>query len=945
MSTRSDPGLPVPSVLPGGAARRERMRVAVLDSLFGPGPSRMIGRYRLERVLGEGAMGVVYLAHDEKLDRTVALKQLTARALDRAPSASSSTVVQRMLREARLMAQLDDPHLVPVYDVGFEDDVPYIVMEHVAGGTLRDWLGARPRSTAEILEVFEQAGKGLIAAHCIGVVHRDFKPGNVLMDGVTGARVADFGLASQRGEATKPEPSPSSSASLEVGFTATGWVMGTPGYMAPEQHLGERIGPQTDQYAYCVALFEALHGHRPFTADSLDALLAKKQAHDIRPGTRRLSRQLERALVKGMAFNPQDRFASMDDLLAALRPNRRSRSAWLGASVSGLALVALLVPRQGEEAASCADLDQATPHWTQSEAPRGRLGLAATKQLDHLMADAIADWHTAVEQVCADDEEGVQARTARLSCLRGHAERMQATIDVFESDAELNDDAVMIAARLEPPHHCQAADLDAVEPPPPPERAEAVRRLEAALAAELARTQTMSGAEDLERAVVLADKARELDHVPTLARTLRQLAACASSVGELDDAIAYASEAYFASVDAHVLPEALRAAVVLTNLTGSHRRDKEQGQEWANHARALLGRLDAPLEEAALQRALGHVAWEQQDFASALERYRGSLATLDSMLDPPGLERAQVLHNLADSLDGLGHRDEARRMFERVLEIEVEILGEDHVTTHSTRASIADMDVAAGRAREAIPVLEATLAAHERAYGPEHPEVGKWYANLAAAQMGFDPMGARTNLRRAVAIYEAVGHKDLAITLANLGIACWAAEDLEEAETHLLRALDLLEHDEGAPLYIAMAANNLGLVAEAAGDYESAIRHYERALGAKVAALGESHLSVARTRVNLALTYLATERFEDAMAHFQAALTIVEAAQEAPPKMAPSIRRLIARSALGLGDLALATTEAAHARRLSEQLGPDHRPEQIEKLDALDADIARARGS
>jgi serine/threonine protein kinase len=254
------------------------------NSLEQPAPTlargTAVGRYLVLDPLGAGGMGVVYAAYDPELDRKIAIKLL-------APSVahgSSSSEGQRLQREARALARLSHPNVVAVYDVGIASAQVFVAMELVEGQTLGAWLSAEPRTWQQVVRCFVDAGRGLAAAHAVGLVHRDFKPDNVLVGRDGKVRVSDFGLA----RATQPMPGegPSqqegtASASSVPGHegrsgpqdgSLTGARAGTPRYMAPEQWLGAATGPWTDQFSFCVALWEALYGELPFAGTTPDAL-------------------------------------------------------------------------------------------------------------------------------------------------------------------------------------------------------------------------------------------------------------------------------------------------------------------------------------------------------------------------------------------------------------------------------------------------------------------------------------------------------------------------------------------------------------------------------------------------------------------------------------------------------------------------------------------------
>ncbi|MGE0402620.1 MAG: protein kinase, partial [Kofleriaceae bacterium] len=266
------------------------------------------GTYRVECELGAGGMGRVYRARDLKLGRMVALKLLASIATEHSG--------ERLAREAAALARLAHPNVVTVYRVDTWCDHPYVAMEYVDGATARGWVDGAPRSWIEIVRLYVAAGRGLAAAHQAGLVHRDFKPDNVLVGKDGRIRVADFGLARTLDE-IESEPQGDRVAPL-ADVTKTGAVMGTPAYMAPEQRQSGKVGPVADQFSFAVALWEALSGARPFAGDTDPVLVASIHARRIREAPPHLPRRLVRALHRALSVDPSARFASMDDLIAEL---------------------------------------------------------------------------------------------------------------------------------------------------------------------------------------------------------------------------------------------------------------------------------------------------------------------------------------------------------------------------------------------------------------------------------------------------------------------------------------------------------------------------------------------------------------------------------------------------------------------------------------------------
>jgi eukaryotic-like serine/threonine-protein kinase len=291
-----------------------------------------LGRYRVTGTRGAGGMGVVVAAYDPQLDRQVALKLLRPDA-----TTDDDAARHRLVREAQLMARVRHPNVVTVHDVVVEGERVFIAMALVDGVTVRDWLEQTPRTEAEIVRVFVEAGRGLAAAHRAGVVHRDFKPDNVLVDGTGQVLVSDFGLAWSR---ALPVPSSPGRVPADLSSSASAPI-GTPAYMAPEQLAGGAVDAHADQFSFCVALFEALHGRRPFEATTRSELLAVITAGRISEGPRSISRPLADALVRGLSADPSKRFPSMEALLDALVPTTRTSRRWpVVALATALALVA-----------------------------------------------------------------------------------------------------------------------------------------------------------------------------------------------------------------------------------------------------------------------------------------------------------------------------------------------------------------------------------------------------------------------------------------------------------------------------------------------------------------------------------------------------------------------------------------------------------------------------
>jgi serine/threonine protein kinase len=285
---------------------RERARRA----LFGGEPEPVtVGRYELRGRIGSGAMGVVYAAHDPKLDRPIAIKLL------RSELATDASMRERMLREARALAKLEHANVVAVYDAGLHGERVFLAMELVDGETLSGW--AKRESAPRIVAVMIGAAEGLAAAHRSGLTHRDFKPANVLVTSAGVAKVVDFGLVQERAPTNERLTDPDA-------------VIGTPAYMAPEQLFGSVAGTRSDQYAFAVALYEALYGALPFRGSTLAEVVAAKRAGKTvpPPGRAGISRATARAIERALSLDARERHPSMDAMVAELRKRPWPRLPW-----------------------------------------------------------------------------------------------------------------------------------------------------------------------------------------------------------------------------------------------------------------------------------------------------------------------------------------------------------------------------------------------------------------------------------------------------------------------------------------------------------------------------------------------------------------------------------------------------------------------------------------
>ncbi len=458
-----------------------------------------MGRYLVLGTLGEGGMGVVHAAYDPELDRKVALKVLLPGRGGRAKGH------ERLLREAQSLARLSHPNVVAVHDVGTHEGRVFVAMEFIAGTTLSATIESQRPGLEAIVGLYAAAGRGLEAAHRVGLVHRDFKPDNVMVDREGRVRVVDFGLAQAVAEASAEESSQGSA----VGLTATGALMGTPAYMAPEQFQGRPTDARTDVFAFCVALYEHLHGERPFAGETLVTLAAEVTAGRVREAPRgaRVPKAIRRVLMKGLALAPEGRYPSMSALLADLdeavrAPRRRRAALGVGAALAAtIGAGSAFVLAEDDALARCQQSSAMIGEvWSPAAREAGARAFAATglpyaadawSRAEARLDGWAKGWAAARDGACVDGAEaGFSAalRDRRLACFDRQRARVEALVEVLAgADVKLVERTGELVDGLPGPRECSAAVMaSAGDGPAAPTEAQAAaveglrRRLAAA---------------------------------------------------------------------------------------------------------------------------------------------------------------------------------------------------------------------------------------------------------------------------------------------------------------------------------------------------------------------------------------------------------------------------------------------------------------------------------
>jgi eukaryotic-like serine/threonine-protein kinase len=756
-----------------------------------------VGRYVVLSLVGRGGMGEVYAAYDPELDRKIALKLLLS-----ARGGDDARAQARLLREAKAIAKLSHPNVIVVYDAGTFEDRVFVGMEFVEGQTVKDWLAETPRSRPELLEIFTSAARGLGAAHAAGLVHRDFKPHNVMVGKDGSVRVMDFGLARQIENEGELGPQAETSADVppnsrppgredpeKVDLTRTGELLGTPLYMAPEQFKAERTDARTDQFSFCVALYGALYGSYPFGGATLQSLLADVLAGKVHPPPPKhdVPAWLRRVLLRGLSVDPAARWPSMDDLIGALaRDPARTRRRWLlaaGAAL-GVAAVGFALARGSRRAeALCrggparlagiwepaSPSAAAHPHREAVHAAFLASGRPAAGEtwarlaplLDRYATGWLGMYHEACEAAQVRGEQSAETLDLRMTCLDQRRTAFGALTEALAAaDGVVVDRAVDAANALPPVDAC--ADLKllraAVEPPRDEKtraRVEDVRN-RTIRAKVLRDTGKQQEASRLGRGLI--DEARALGYRPLLAEVL-------VTVGQFHAGPTFEpqdqkilEEGVWAAVASHRDDLAAAAAAILISNEGYLRGRPEDGMRWAQITDALLDRLGDGHDRLRAWSLEGqaNIKSRQHDAQAAMDLATRAIALEERALPPDHPELGLAFLTQADIFHLMGRDQEALAANDRARAILVRAYGETAVTVAQVLSNRGEYLVALGRAGEAIPVFRDALARWEAQVGHDHPYLAYPLTGMGQALLAENRVAtAVAPLERAVKLREA----------------------------------------------------------------------------------------------------------------------------------------------------------------------------------------------
>jgi tetratricopeptide (TPR) repeat protein len=734
---------------------------------------------------------------------------------------------------------------------------------------LRAWIETEHPSWEQIVGKYVEAARGLEAAHEADVIHRDFKPDNIMLSSDGSVRVVDFGLAR---EDVPPDVLQDSEIDVEGALTRTGALVGTPAYMAPEQFEGGTIDARTDQFSLCVGLWEALYGERPFPGKTV-AAVRQAVLGGARPRPRDdagIPRFVGHALTRGLARRPIERWQSIRSLCEALvRPPRRLRKRIMVPAL-GLGLAAAVWGAghiDHEQArAQCTDAAaaKAAEMWSDRDRASVRDGMLGTgvsyaeSTVDATLPllDAYGEaWRDTDEQAClATELDGSwsQGDRERASwCLDQRSQAFRALIDQLERGA-LIDDAVRVASRLPPIDNCGDQALLQRLPPPP---AEADRAALAAVRHELAEVDVLGWMPDqhpraLQLAFDAAKRAGSLGAPAVRAHALNLAGELQLELARYEDAENTLEDAYFAALRAHDYYVAWWVCSDMVELVGDRLGRPGEGHRWARLGQVALEELG--LDQHPLQRSRqlsdeARLLGVEGRYDEAIELKQQALALTEQRLGADHPNLAYILHNLGNELGRVGRYTEALAMFDRALRLDETTFGPDHPSLATLLSSYAQTHAHLGHNEEAEAMFQRATTLLETHRGPDHPYLAYTLNDHATllSSMGQHERALQLH-ERALRIKEATlgpRHRFVASSLSNMAVDHHAMGNSVHATELGRRALEITEEAFGAEHpRVVLALVNLTAYQHAAGEATQARATAERAL-----ALATRHDFVAGT--------------------------------------------------------------------------------------------------
>jgi len=949
-------------------------------------PPRLAHYYLLE-TLGSGAMGVVFAAYDPDLDRKVAIKLLRA-----GPDDSQGR--SRLQREARALARLTHPNVVTVHGIGEHDGQPWVAMEFVAGSDLRQWLGQQERPWEEVLEVFVAAARGLAAAHSADVVHRDFKPANVLIgnDGVP--RVADFGLArpaGAEGDDDQPEHALTSHESLrsasgadwrDAALTRTRGMVGTPVYMAPEQYMSSDVGPEADQFAFFVSLYEGVYGSLPFTNDDLLALVEAKASGTIAEPHRdsRVPRWLHRIILRGLAAKPEDRYASMDAVIAEIESARRRAKGgrwrlWVGGlAIAGVAAAAggrlgfqpdTLTAAQACEGAG-APIDAV---WADRRDAIETAVLATELPyaedswtwIDQEMGVVAKAWGTARRGVCEAEHQSTMTADViqrRLDCLEGKLANATAVTNLFvRADADTLSVADQLLARLGDPAECMGeAPLQSMTLRPADPRA---RELGDAVMGRVSNLHALRLAGKREEARTESAALREYlddDLEPLVRGELQRVLSLGVGVAEAEH-----GELLRGALADAIRARADRLAIMAYYDLGIHEATAGRPERAIQYYELGLATIDrvqtvaerlgtrwsfADVLRPALESVMGVALRESGDSEQGMVHLRRGAELAGAIRSSFAFVPMNAYNNYAEGLRVTGSYQQALDYYDRAIEIGRETMGEKHPNVGQVLNNRGAAFVDLGRYEDARRDLELGREIKRTRVGEDHPDVGLLDYNLSLLEINTgNPTRARTMLERVRNVWERrlpESHPFRPAAVMSMGTAARHAGDVDEAlelitqaRTDLRRLLGNNPH-----LLTATADAEYALTLVAAQRPDEATKLAEDAVAGFEKSVGLTNAAASVGLFTLGEVARARGRHEDAIAAFDRSITVLtdHVSPEHPELASPLVARAESLLALDRRDEAKTSLSRAKAVTATRSI-PSELSARIEALEtALAAD-------
>lgn len=793
-----------------------------------------IGRYLVLSRLGAGGMGVVYAAYDPDLDRKVAIKLLRPREQD-AEEAKEGHI--RLFREAQAMARLSHPNVITVYDVSTAYGQVFVAMEFVDGYTLRDWLDEKRRTTAEIAEMFLLAGRGLAAAHLSGMVHRDFKPENVLVSRDGQVRVSDFGLARKvqslkdsvdahdlAALLSKKPPDAARQGgkpALKAQLTHPGAIMGTPAYMAPEQFRGDATDQRTDIFSFCVAFWEALYGKHPFSDGDLGELYVALTQGKLRapPPGRKVPSWLHLLLVRGLATEPQNRYQSIQPLLHELaRDRRRAQLRTLGVLLTiVLAAAGLWSGRKflSRNEALCRAAPQRM-HLVWNETARSAMQkaiVATGHPLAEMVSKRIAveleryttDWSAMRVDACAAThvrgEQSEALLDLRMGCLDRRLQEVEALLHELQQIDRTTIERI-VSGRYDFTPISTCADVASLRNPVPlPDKPEMRVRVEALyreLAALKAREFIGKYSEILPAARAAVETARTLHYEPSEAEAFSALGFLELRNGDITSAERDFRQAAEHALSSHHGVVLARALTILYHVVGINKRKYDQAELLKQLALAAIkADAGAALFLPQLLSDSCVIATAQELYFEAAPLCEEAIALQAKLTGEQSAQVAAYMNNLASVYRHSGRTNDALQKYQRALEIILQVGDRQNPLATMTLRNMASLLYDAGRFTEAADRYDEVLRLVEQKVGGDDPKLLSSLQTVVLSQLRLKRFAlAQANAERMLRIAQnsfGFVHQNTAIAHNSLAQVLFAQKHYAESLQHYELARTIYE--------------------------------------------------------------------------------------------------------------------------------------------------------